>query len=294
MEDITLHKKLAEQSREIRRRFLNEREAELETNVRAKKRAEPLVKPLVEAIEKKGLEPASTALPEAVLKRLIDDVEPFPEKRRIKDYARRYYERPELFNVMLTLARLKRLGEPPILSMLKHGVIDSLLFYGQGGTNLGDLPVRRLSPAYSERLASFERFYQDNYRNIESAQEKKDLDESELAETIEQELDEPHHYSSPYLRKASQALAPALMPSLDETSAGFQSPRAEEDTVDDFFSPQSGEGLKERLNLLLSARNAGNTSLDIANEASAILKTLLKRGKLSKSLYANLTKKLLG
>ena len=244
MEDITLYKKLAEQSREIRRRFLNEREAELETNVRAKKRAEPLVKPLVEVIEKKGLEPASTALPEAVLKRLIDDVEPFPEKRRIKDYARRYYERPELFNVMLTLARLKRLGEPPILSMLKHGVIDSLLFYGQGGTNLGDLPVRRLSPAYSERLASFERFYQDNYRNIESAQEKKDLDEtmeSELAETIEQELDEPQHFSSPYLRKASQALAPAPMPSLDETSAEFQSPRAEGDTVDEFFSLSRGE-----------------------------------------------------
>ena len=140
MEDITLYKKLAEQSREIRRRFLNEREAELETNVRAKKRAEPLVKPLVEAIEKKGLEPASTVLPEAVVDRLIDDVEPFPAKG-IKKYAKRYYEPPELFNVMLSLARLKRLGEPPISSMLKHGVIDSLLFYGQGGTNLGDLQL---------------------------------------------------------------------------------------------------------------------------------------------------------
>ena len=72
----------------------------------------------------------------------------------------------------------------------------------------------------------------------------------------------------------------------DESEAGEES--------DDFLpalneSLKYGKGLLDRLHLLMSARDAGNTSLDIANEISDTLKRLLMTGKISKTQYKTLS-----
>ena len=127
--------------------------------------------------------------------------------------------------------------------MQKYAVVESLIYYGQGGKNLDMLPARMQTENFKARLADFDEFYKINSDTIQrmliqgkSHDEDDDdiqqegSDEEERQEGDEQLLDDVTVYA-------------------DAESGSFI----------------SGESLAERIFILGASKNAGNTSISLKN-----------------------------
>ena len=146
--------------------------------------------------------------------------------------------------------------------MQKYGVVESLIYYGQGGKNLDMLPARMQTE--KARLADFDEFYKINSDTIQrmliqgKSHDDDDIQREGSDEEERQEGDEQL---------------------LDDVTVHA-------DAENESFI--SGEGLAECLSILGASKNAGNTSLDLVNEAQDILKLFLKKGKIDKVKYRQL------
>ena len=125
--------------------------------------------------------------------------------------------------------------------MQKYGVVESLIYYGQGGKNLDMLPARMQTENFKARLADFDEFYKINSDTIQrmliqgKSHDDDDIqregsDEEERQEGDEQLLDDVTVYA-------------------DAESGSFI----------------SGESLAERIFILGASKNAGNTSISLKN-----------------------------
>ena len=76
------------------------------------------------------------------------------------------YQDDNLLNTFLTLNK-NGIYLVPIAKMQKYGVVESLIFYGQGGKNLDMLPMSMQMGNFKARLADFVEFYKINSDTIE-------------------------------------------------------------------------------------------------------------------------------
>ena len=199
------------------------------------------------------------------------------------------YSDSELFNTLLSMVKLKILSKFSIKKMQQFDIVESLLFYGQGGENLDQLPARQEGSDFKNRMKEFIDFY-----NINSEVIKRSVKEEEESDDLEREQRRNRAYRGAI--EDSIARRRQRIISADEESETGDSDVYESvsDTGDDSDADEAdttimGSGL-ERLMKLHAAIKAGNTSLRIRDEAGAILKKLLKSGKINESRYSDLSK----
>ena len=174
----------------------------------------------------------------------------------------RIYEDDNLFNTFLALNK-DGFYKPPIAKMAKYGLVESLIFYGQGGRNLDMLPSNMQTERFKDRLNGFDEFYANNSESIRRVVKSQEENKPVKPRRV-------------------------ILSDSDEDSD-------QTELEDDI--PVTGEGLAigvkeavDRLSTLYSSKVAGNTSLEVNNEAQDILKTLLKRGTINKTKYRDLEK----
>ena len=75
------------------------------------------------------------------------------------------YDDGDLFTTLLTLNKIGYFT-PPIAKMSKYGVVNSIIFYGQGGKNLDNLSGGIQPEQFIKRLEKFDEFYDANAKTI--------------------------------------------------------------------------------------------------------------------------------
>ena len=275
-EKIKMWEDLAKAQQKARLYFLGlKNKNELQERV-AKAQAAPIVAPIVEAIKTSKAVNRPPQSEEDVRRIFLQlqkmRFESLKRNQYIQSVAR-IYEDDNLFNTFLALNK-DGFYKPPIVKMAKYGFVESSIFYGQGGRNLDMLPSNMQTERFKDRLNGFDEFYANNSesirRVIKSQEENKPVRPPRrviLSDSDEDQTEEE-------------------LQDLDEDS---------DQTEDDI--PVTGEGLAigvkeavDRLSTLYSSKVAGNTSLEVNNEAQDILKTLLKRGTINKTKYRDLEK----
>ena len=79
--------------------------------------------------------------------------------KKLVSTVREMYSDSELFNTLLSMVKLKILSKFSIKKMQQVGIVESLLFYGQGGENLDQLPARQEESDFKNRMKEFIDFY---------------------------------------------------------------------------------------------------------------------------------------
>ena len=268
-EQIKIFEELAKAKHKARLHFLEEKSKSALKDELVKAQAAPIVAPIVEAITKTKPSPEKVPLSKEDIRRVFTELENIPfdtlKRNRYIQAVSGIYQDDNLFNTFLTLNK-NGVYRVPIAKMLKYGVVESLIFYGQGGKNLDMLPANMQMKNFKARLADFDEFYNMNSATI---QQMLGHDEDPQDVRVEQQEGSDERYEQ-------------QEGDTDEEQEG-------DDTVyDDAQNESFGEGLAERLSILHASKNAGNTSLDLVNEAQDILKLLLKRGKINKAKYLQL------
>ena len=273
--EIETYEKLADASRQQRLQYLKNHENIDRRQQELQEQAQPFVEPLVEAIKQQRAKPEQEALSKRQLRNSVNAVsKPFPDRpKEFKAYLVDVYEDERYFNTLLSLVKLNVIKDFPINAMKTHGLVNSFIFYGQGGTNLNMMGVR--SQELKDRLASFQDFFNKNSNALreiigESYVREEEFDGDDFDSDDEQEELDTDDDSDDKEGDFTQLLDES--PSLLKYGDGYV------------------KDLKDELKLLLSAKDAGNTSLHNANKASDILKKLLKRGKITKCKYKQISK----
>ena len=203
------------------------------------------------------------------------------------------YDDGDLFNAFLTLNKIGYFI-PPIAKTFRHGVVNFIIFYGQGGKNLDNLLGGIQPERFKKRLEEFDEFYEAN------------------AETIREVIaDDKAKKPAESTRREPRVVLLSDSEDMEQTEDTSKGNRQQYDddsvTSDDDMIPgleeartftgkginrraTMGQALINRLNTLHSSKMAGNTSLEVNNEGQDILKTLLKRGVINKSKYYKLEK----
>ena len=172
---IKEYEEIAERRAEIRKGFLAERDQQQARRERLEKEALPIVKPIVEAI-KTEQKSSPTPLTQSEVSRLVTQIDPddFTRGRKIfVSTVREMYSDSELFNTLLSMVKLNKLTEFSIKKMRQFGVVESLLFYGQGGENLDLLPARQEGSDFKNSMKEFIDFYNINSEVIKRSLRKK-------------------------------------------------------------------------------------------------------------------------
>ena len=248
----------------------------------AKAQAAPIVAPIVEAIKTSKAVNRPPQSEEDVRRIFLQlqkmRFESLKRNQYIQSVAR-IYEDDNLFNTFLALNK-DGFYKPPIVKMAKYGLVESLIFYGQGGRNLDMLPSNMQTERFKDRLNGFDEFYANNSESIRRVIKS-------------QEENKPVRPVRPVRPPRRVILSDS---DEDQTEEELQDLDEDSDQTEDDI-PVTGEGLAigvkeagDRLSTLCSSKMAGNTSLEVNNEAQDILKTLLKRGTINKTKYHDLEK----
>ena len=240
----------------------------------AKTQAAPIVAPIVEAIKtsKAVNRPPQS---EEDVRRIFLQLQKMRfeslNRNQYIQFVARIYEDDNLFNTFLALNK-DGFYKPPIVKMAKYRLVESLIFYGQGGRNLDMLPSNMQTERFKDRLNGFDEFYANNSESIRRVVKS-------------QEENKPVRPQRRVILSDSDE---------DQTEEELQDLDEDSDQTEDDI-PVTGEGLAiggkeavDRLSTLYSSKVAGNTSLVVNNEAQDILKTLLKRGTINKTKYHDL------
>ena len=166
---IQLHQERAELKHRQRQNWLKACAASEQKSSELQERARPIVEPIVKAIERGTEKTTTPPLGVDRLRSLMQDLGPFPDSRGFKRYVAEVYENPQLFNVMLSLVRLGVIQDVPIKKMNKHGLVESLIFYGQGKTNLDELSAYAINLPFKQRMEEFDEFYRTNLSALKEA-----------------------------------------------------------------------------------------------------------------------------
>lgn len=285
--------KLIKQAKDIaiakykaRQHFLEQREGQLVKDELIKDQTAPLIAPIVEAIEKNAIKKTKEValVSEEDIYKFMKEMDKIAfDKKNFKTFVAKLYKDENLFNLFLVLIKM-RVYDVPIDKAVQKGVLESLIFYGQGGTNLDLLPVAMQTEEFKTQLSNYNEFYKNNHKIIEQVvgdREKEEIPESESEPEEEEKM--------PDLKE----------PELEDGDGEDDKNIAFGDLYNQWMATEgSGLGgnsvtkdsLTERLSILHASKNAGNTSLDIINEAQDIIKILLKIGGITKQQYLELVK----
>ena len=275
-EKIKMWEDLAKAQQKARLYFLGlKNKNELQEQV-AKAQAAPIVAPIVEAIKtsKAVNRPPQS---EEDVRRIFLQLQKMRfeslNRNQYIQFVARIYEDDNLFNTFLALNK-DGFYKPPIVKMAKYRLVESLIFYGQGGRNLDMLPSNMQTERFKDRLNGFDEFYANNSESIRRVVKS-------------QEENKPVRPQRRVILSDSDE---------DQTEEELQDLDEDSDQTEDDI-PVTGEGLAiggkeavDRLSTLYSSKVAGNTSLELNNEAQDILKTLLKPGTINKTKYRDLEK----
>ena len=269
----------------VRKNFQNERQRKIAKDELVAAQAQPIVTPIVKAIEKtkpasEDVSMTSGEIKEHVNKILRLGIEDLNRKRFLVT-VRELYQNERLFNVLLAMVRLGHINRFPIKKITTIGPIDSLIFYGQGGKNLDFVIGVRQDPEFKLRLNGFNAFYKKYEAIIDGIIHEVEPD-------VEPEVDSEDEFNRSMRRRAHEMMG-EIEESIRRRSQKRVRISSSDDDDDDYYGDDgeiadeweddgndtlvagdkdvthsSGSGLvKKRLGTIHAEKEAGNASLDI-------------------------------
>lgn len=289
-DEIQMWEELARERNILKQSFLKEREQRQVRDEQILQQASPIVKPIVEAIAKTKSDIAdqNNSLSSDELREYVDQIVEhynIPELRRREfiNAVREMYSNEQLFNVFLALTKADHIPPFGPDKMAKLGKVDSLIFYGTGGTNLDYVPGARSTPEFIARRKKFDTFYRNNIAAIDSLFATGNRS-NELIDQIGEEYEDEEYDDEEYEEYEYDDVN-----DVNDTMGNGSNVGDESEQEGQLAILGSGlDELSERLSTIRAAQHAGNTSLDIINEAHDILRAILKSGKINKPKYQQL------
>ena len=167
---IRVNMTLGKELHRLKLNYLKNRDAEELANQRVKEQAEPIVAPIVEAIKNSKVPTKKTAhLSGDDVRDIFTRIKNIGfdrlKRNRYIQAVMNAYDDGDLFNTFLTLNKIGYFT-PPIAKMSKYGVVNSIIFYGQGGKNLDSLSGGIQPKRYKKCLEEFDEIYEANAKTI--------------------------------------------------------------------------------------------------------------------------------